>query len=140
MIRRKISLVCVLLVAWGGLAVAANDQSRDAAARIFVEDTLRGVGAEKIRCSPRIVEQVRAQKMNVVCARFDGDFRRFELRWDLQMIQNEPSLDDDSADSKPTAQPQTDWELNGESHDRIYRVGNKAVGVRFARGDLLLIW
>ncbi len=140
MIRRKISAVCVLLVAWGGLAVAADDEPRDAAARIFVEDTLRGVGAEKVACSPRVIEQVRAQKMSVVCARFDGDFARFELRWDLQMILNEPSPDDDPADWKPTAEPQTDWELNGVSHDRIYRVGNKAVGVRFSRGELLLIW
>ena len=36
--------------------------------------------------------------------------------------------------------PQTEWERNGQIYDRIYLVGESAIGVRFASGDVLMVW
>ena len=86
------------------------------------------------------MEQVRTHRMKAVCARFDGSFERFEIRWGLQMIQNEVPEDREATAGQSTVEPQTEWESNGPIHDRIYLVGAHAVGVRFASGDVLMVW
>jgi hypothetical protein len=120
----------------GTLAETVGDQP----ARLFIDESLRGVGAVKTTCPDDVVEQVRAHRMNAVCARFDGSFERFEVRWGLQMIQTEGPEDRRTQAGAPAVQPQTDWESNGTIHDRVYLVGNHAVGIRFASGVVLMVW
>lgn len=139
MIQRILALSACAIACFGGVAAATED-AEIAAARTFADETLRRIGAQTVACSASIEKQVQEQAMNAVCARFENSFSRFEVRWDLQMIQLEPRDAAGSGRMHPTAEPLTEWELNGAVHDRIYRVGNKAVGVRFAEGDVLIVW
>ena len=131
---------CLLVVTLAWTVCASADEARDRPARQFIDESLRRIGAEKIVCPADVMEQVRSRRMNAVCARFDGSFARFEVRWGLQMIQNEGPEDQESTAGRIAAEPQTEWESNGAIHDRIYVVGNRAVGVRFASGDVLMVW
>ena len=116
------------------------DEARDRPARQFIDESLRGIGAERIACPADVTEQVRTRRMNAVCARFDGSFKRFEVRWGLQMIQNEGPEGREPAAGRTTVEPQTEWESTGAIHDRIYLVGVHAIGVRFVSGDVLMVW
>jgi hypothetical protein len=116
------------------------DGVRDQPARQFIDESLRGIGAEKIACPADVTEQVRTRQMNAVCARFDGSFERFVVRWGLQMIQSEGPEGREPTAGRTTVEPQTDWESTGAIHDRIYLVGVHAIGVRFASGDVLMVW
>ena len=118
----------------------AADESWDRPARKFIDESLRGIGAEKTACPIDVIEQVRSHRMNAVCARFEGSFERFEVRWGLQMIQAAGPEDREHAYGQTLVSPRTEWESNGAIHDRIYLVGEHAIGVRFAVGDVLMVW
>ena len=132
---------CLLLatLAWT-VCPGADDGTREGRAREFIDQSLRGVGAERTTCPTDVIEQVRAHGMNAVCARFEGSFERFEVRWGLQMIQAAGPEDQEPATGQAPILPQTEWERNGQSHDRIYVVGESAIGIRFAAGDVLMVW
>ena len=132
------ALVALLVPAPWALAAAWGTAEADP--REFIETMLTGIGAEERQCAPEIVEQIRALEMQVVCANFEGSFERFELRWGLQIAQNELIEGLTPDNPKPVAVPQTGWEAEGPVHERIYVVGKKALGVRFTAGDLLMIW
>ena len=139
--RRLISIGTCLLVATLAWAVgAAADETQALPALAFIDQSLRGIGAEKTACPVDVVEQVRSHRMNAVCARFEGSFERFEVRWGLQMIQAAGPEDRERVVGQAPVAPQTDWESNGAIHDRIYLVGERAIGVRFAAGDVLMVW
>jgi hypothetical protein len=139
--RRSVPLGACLLVAILAWSVCpALDDGLDQPSRLFIDESLRGVGAEKVSCPADVVEQVRSHRMNAVCARFEGSFERFEVRWGLQMIQAAGPEDRESAFGRTPVSPQTDWESTGAIHDRIYLVGDRAIGVRFAAGDVLMVW
>jgi len=134
-------------IGWGLLVAVlvwtvcpAADGSLDQPARVFIDESLRGIGADRIACPADVVEQVRSHRMNAICARFEGSFKRFEVRWGLQMIQAAGPEDRESVAGRTPVSPQTDWESTGAIHDRIYLVGERAIGVRFAAGDVLMVW
>ena len=131
----------LLLCSAPGAAPAAPYADGDpAGVRGFAKRMIEGIGAEARDCRPDIVREIEARDMNVVCARFEGSFARFELRWDLELYEDaNPSSRSADAPAAPV-QPLTEWESNGAQYDRIYRVERKAVGVRFTGGELLLVW
>ena len=126
------------ILAW--TVCPATEDGLEQPARIFIDESLRGIGAERTSCPADVAEQVRSHRMNAVCARFEGSFERFEVRWGLQMIQAAGPEDRESVAGWTPISPQTDWESTGAIHDRIYLVGERAIGVRFAAGDLLMVW
>ena len=132
-----------LLAATLSLAIAAPAPAADIEPPLrpetFADDMVHAVGAKLTDCKTEVVRQVEAHDMKAVCARFDGDFERFALRWSLKLAQE--MGDEDELFQWSRAEPTTDWELTNDAvYDRIYRVGTTAVGVRFSLGDLLLIW
>jgi hypothetical protein len=131
---------CLLVAILAWTVCPAADGSLDQPARVFIDESLRGIGAERIACPADVVEQVRSHRMNAICARFEGSFKRFEVRWGLQMIQAAGPEDRESVTGRTPVSPQTDWESTGAIHDRIYLVGERAIGVRFAAGDVLMVW
>ena len=140
-IRRLVPIGMGLLLATLAWAVCpAADGAWDEPARTFIDESLRGIGAERTACPIDVIEQVQAHRMSAVCARFEGSFERFEVRWGLQMIQAAGPEDREPAVGRTPISPQTEWERNGQIRDRIYLVGERAIGVRFAAGDLLMVW
>jgi hypothetical protein len=140
MIRSVLPMGLLLSLALATGAAPAQESIVDSYARTFVESMLQGVGAQRTECVPEIEQQIRTREMNAVCARFEGSFERFEVRWGLQMILNEPPEPDDLRPPQVLIEALTDWEPNGDDYDRIYRVQGKAIGVRFMRGDVLMVW
>lgn len=131
---------CALMAILAWTVCPSADEAQDRPALAFINEALRGIGAQKTECPSDVMEQVRAHRMKAVCARFEGSFERFEVRWGLQMIQNEGPEDRERAVGRTAVEPKTEWESNGVIHDRIYLVGDHAVGVRFASGDVLMVW
>jgi len=141
MVGRLASIwACLLMAALAWTVSPAADMGWDGPAREFIDQSLRGIGAERTACPIDVIEQVRTHRMNAVCARFEGSFQRFEVRWGLQMIQAAGPEDREPAAGRTPISPQTEWERNGQIHDRIYLVGESAIGVRFAAGDVLMVW
>jgi hypothetical protein len=141
MVRRLVPIgACLLMAALASTVCPAADESWDGPVRSFIDESLRGIRAERTDCPADVIEQVQAHRMKAVCARFDGSFKRFEVRWGLQMIQAAGPEDRDYASGMAPISPQTEWERNGQIHDRIYLVGERAIGVRFAAGDVLMVW
>lgn len=127
-----------LLMATAGTATA-TELEPPLRPEAFADDMIRAIGATPTDCAHEVVLQVEAHDMRAVCARFDGNFERFSLRWSLQILQE--TGDEETPEAWPQAQATTEWELTNEQiYDRIYRVGNTAVGVRFSLGDVLMIW
>jgi hypothetical protein len=140
-VRRFVRIGTALLLAIVMWTVCpAASEAWEEPARTFIHESLRGIGAERTDCPVDVIEQVRAHRMNAICARFEGSFERFEVRWGLQMIQAAGPEDREPAAGQIQISPQTDWERNGQIRDRIYLVGERAIGVRFAAGDLLMVW
>jgi hypothetical protein len=129
----------LVLCLTAGAAQAADGDP--AGVRGFARRMIAGIGAEERECRPEIAREIQAREMNVVCASFDGSFARFELRWDLALYDGAGSSRRGTEPPEPAAHPLTEWESNGTQHDRIYRVQQKAVGVRFTGGgELLVVW
>ena len=128
MVRRgllaQLTLSILLLGAGAGAAPQAQ-MAGDTAA--FIGAALRGIGAQATACPAPVVEQTRARDMAVMCARFDGDFENFRTKW---------------AEWTAAAEPKTGWSVSGLglNYDRIYAIGAQAVGVRFARGEILIVY
>lgn len=141
MVRRLVPIgACLLMATLAWTVCPAADESWDEPVRAFIDESLRGIRAEKTACPVDVIEQVRAHSMKAVCARFDGSFERFEVRWGLQMIQAAGPEDRAPASGFAPVSPQTEWEQNGPIRDRIYLIGPRAIGVRFAAGDVLMVW
>jgi hypothetical protein len=99
---------------------------------------LQVVGAEKRECSPAVVDQVRMRDLRVICATFDGAFEELaklsEAPWPEHVL---------TADLSPPAlrfSAETEWETTGPVRQRLYRVGENVVGVRYVLGEVLVIW
>jgi hypothetical protein len=129
----------LVLVAAIATPIAAQDLE-PSPVQTFVLTMIRGVGAEETACSPDMQRQVELRRMNIVCARFDGTFSRFEIRWDLEMLQRERPDPESLGTVEPPVFALTDWEASGGEYDRIYRVAGKAIGVRFTDGDVVMVW
>ncbi len=140
MSRVSIWLIGVLVLLSGNSPAECGDARGDSTTKTFAEEMIRGVGATRLECSAQIIEQVRAQEMDVLCARFDGSFQRFELRWNVEILQRGMVAPPSGIEPVPLAQPATEWESRGSFYERIYRVGSSALGVRFAAGDVLMVW
>lgn len=140
MTRRSLILLACLLL-WAPLALAQDGASVDIErTQAFVEEMLRGIGAERNDCDEEVREQVRVHGLQVMCASFEGDFRHFQTRWDLQLLRIEAFREIGRTDPDPVALPQTDWEPSGPAFARIYHVEGSALGVRFDSGLLLMVW
>ena len=113
-------LVLPLLLLWGDGLTATEDETA-----VFLGAALRGIGARATECPPPIVRETAAREMAVMCARFDGDFNSFRSKW---------------AEWTSRAEPKTGWDASGLNHDRVYAVGERAVGVRFTLGDILIVY
>jgi hypothetical protein len=109
-------------------------------ARLFAQQMMQGIGAQVTDCSAEIAKEVENRRMSALCARFEGTFDSFEVRWGLQLLLNEPGERDTVVVAGVEVEAQTEWVAKGRVHDRIYRVGRLAVGVRFTSGDVLLVW
>ena len=126
----------LLLVLCSATSVEAEEQP--VGVHGFAKRMFAGIGAEERACKPEILREIEAREMTALCASFQGSFARFELRWDLELYQRGAS---ESAEPVRKVQPLTDWESNGTRYERIYRVEQKAVGVRFeGGGELMLVW
>jgi hypothetical protein len=134
---RIVALIAVVVVVV--LPVAA-EESEPTVVRSFAHTMIRGVGAEHTECKADLLLQVRSREMQIVCARFDGSFARFEIRWDLEMLQRDRPSPTSYGTVEPPATALTGWESNSGDYDRIYRIEGKAIGVRFNGGDVLLVW
>jgi hypothetical protein len=134
-VRVALARIGVLIV----LCSAASAEDRPTGVHGFAKRMFAGIGAEERACRPEVMREIEARDMTALCASFNGSFARFELRWDIELHQKEAARAE--PDSEPIVQPLTDWESNGSRHERIYRVEQKAVGVRFeGGGELLLVW
>jgi hypothetical protein len=104
----------------------------------FARAFLEVVGAERRECSPAVLDQVRSRDLQVMCAGFDSGFEELEKRsqepWPDHVLM---------ADLSPPTlrfRPETEWETTGPVRQRLYRVGDSVVGVRFIPGEVLLVW
>jgi hypothetical protein len=121
-VRVALARIGVLIV----LCSAASAEDRPTGVHGFAKRMFAGIGAEERACRPEVMREIEARDMTA-------------LRWDIELHQKEAARAE--PDSEPIVQPLTDWESNGSRHERIYRVEQKAVGVRFeGGGELLLVW
>jgi len=132
-------LAATVLLLFAGTAVLAEEQEPDPA-EWFIDAMLRGIDAERVECPVEVREAVQGHRMRAACALFKGSFERFELRWNLEVTRSGAYGEQVHSWSGPAIEPQTDWEATGDSYDRIYRIGPTALGVRFAKGELLMVW
>jgi hypothetical protein len=99
---------------------------------------LQVVGAEQRECSAAVVDQVRSRDLKVICADFDGAFEELEKL--SQTPWPEHVLTADLSPPPLSFAAETDWETTGPVRQRLYRVGESVVGVRFIPGEVLLVW
>ncbi len=123
----------------GVVAIAATCLPAAAAEEplAFILEMLRAVDAAPTICPDEVEELTKAREMSVVCARFDGEFEAFESRW-MEHLLSSPRVAAEDEDN-PTLF-QTDWQNTEETYECIYAVDGKAVGVRFRRGELILVY
>jgi len=134
---QRFLLVASIVVATAAAAAAAA--STDDATR-FVAQMFRGVGVAPAQCAESIAHDASSRSMNAVCATFDGDFEEFRAMWALSLLVDAYADERDDAGPVPQYDARTDWEPRGDAHERIYRVGASVVGVRFSRGDVIVVW
>lgn len=137
---RRFPLILACLVWLIPCAFAQDAEFGDERTQAFVEEMLRGIGAQRSDCAPEVRRQVERHDMRVMCASFEGDFRHFQTRWDLQLLRIEAFREIGGTADSPVAAPQTDWEPSGPAFARIYHVEGSALGVRFDSGLLLMVW
>ena len=109
----------------------------DQPTQTFVSSAIRNVGATSVRCPKEVRSAVRSRQMVAVCASFDGDFEMFRARWAERM---EPAPQDLESDRRRMPRPRTRWEHRNGTYERIYAVGENAIGVRFTSGELMLVF
>ena len=133
-------LACLLLMAPASAAEDAVNDIDTVYVRNFFNEMVTGIGAQETKCSTDVREQVQSREMRVACATFAGEFQHFETRWNIQLLRIEAAREFAGMQTHPVAVPQTAWEHSGEGHARIYRVGDAALGIRYAPGELLMVW
>lgn len=142
MIRPRIlALMAILTLApWTATTLGDTNAPVSPEAETFIGQMLRGVGATETKCPDEVIETTRAREMRAVCAEYDGDFESFRSRWRSRLF-GHTTLDPTTLPPiLPRVEPKTAWEPVGISHDRIYAVGHRAVGVRFTTGDILIVY
>ena len=132
--------VALVTVAVSGTLLFASEPVEPNPVEAFALMMIRGIGAEETICKQDMQREVESRRMNILCARFDGTFSRFEIRWDLEMLQRERPDPRSLGTVEPPVFALTDWEATEGEYDRIYRVAGKAIGVRFNGGDVLMVW
>ncbi len=103
----------------------------------LLTEMLHGVEARPIPCPTDVQFLAIAEEMTLICATTDNDFDRFEYLWNLEMIRG---ASDHSAEARPHMSPITQWELIDGVHERVYRYGEFALGVRVSDGYLMLAY
>jgi len=121
-----LSVVVLIGLAWGG-AVGAAGPDAPVGAASFVETALRGIGARETSCPGAVLRELESRAMGARCATFDGSFVAFQDRW---------------AEWAAAATPQTGWSVTGVglNYDRVYALDGQALGVRFTRGEILIVF
>jgi len=135
MIQRTLLTALALI-----LASCVTTQAEGEPARTFISEMLTGVGATTLDCPIDVRDRIASREMQVVCARFDGDFTTFESRWTLHILQDAIYDKNYGGGVIPTFEARTGWEASGETHDRIYAVGDSTLGVRFTAGEILMVY
>jgi len=99
----------------------------EASAEAFIETALRGIGARETACPGELLQEIESRSLKARCAFFDGSFTTFRDRW---------------AEWTEAAVPQTGWSVSGIglNYDRVYAFGGRALGVRFTRGEILIVF
>jgi hypothetical protein len=133
------ALALITVVVSGSLPIASEPVEPNPV-EDFALMMIRGIGAEETACKHDMRKEVESRRMNILCARFEGTFARFEIRWDLEMMQRERPDPRSLGTVEPPVFALTDWEATEGEYDRIYRVAGKAIGVRFNGGDVLMVW
>ena len=105
--------------------------------RKFVDRMLEGIEAEPIECPGEVLDLAQNRDVKVICASFEGDFDRFEYLWSIELLRGAMHP---SKDNGPHTLPQTAWETTGEVHERVYTVGETALGVRVSTGYVMLAY
>ena len=125
MTRRRAALLTSLCLFLPIAALAQPQAEQPTETVVFIEAALRDIGARPTECSTDVKEAIRSREMDVMCARYDGDFESFRSRWRRRLSRVEPK---------------TGWAINGETYDRIYSLGAQAVGIRFSMGEILVVF
>lgn len=121
-------------------AIASAGAAGQEPARVFIDEMIRGVGAHEVSCPADIEEATLAREMAAVCARFDGDFGSFQSLWHLYLLDDAIRKNNGEPGRVPHTLPQTAWEVRDGGHERIYAVGERAVGVRFDAGAVMMVY
>jgi len=124
---KRLGSVLLLSVALAaGAAGAYPDPGETVRAEAFIKTALDGIGASTTDCPAAVVRETASREMLVRCARFEGDFTAFRDLW---------------AEWTVGAEPRGGWSVTGVglNYDRVYAVGESAVGVRFTRGEILVV-
>jgi hypothetical protein len=135
--RHRLAILAILAV----LAIpcaGANEEGEEA--KTFIVEMIRSTGSEPVVCPMDVLVGSREYEMRVICAKYDGDFRSFESLWKQHLLRDAALDQIDGSGTVPRTYPQTAWESRSGFHERIYVVGNTAVGVRFAAGDLVMVY
>ena len=133
----RIGIIAAVLSLTLGLPVSAGDGD---SAQSFVTEMLSGVGAITLDCPIDVRDRIESREMQVVCARFEGDFPTFESRWTLHILQDAIYDRNYGGGTIPIFEARTAWELSGNTHDRIYSIGPSTLGVRFTEGEILMVY
>lgn len=132
----KLRTALVILAVLTATAVAAAEEP----ARQFIDEMLRGVGARTINCPSEIEEAIQVREMAAVCASYDGDFGSFHAAWSLFLLDDAVRQQKGESRRTPYTLPQTAWEDRDGGHERIYVVGQRAVGIRFDAGSVMMVY
>lgn len=132
----KRTLAALVLLTAAATPGAANQEP----ARVFIEAMLRGVGAREVSCPEDVEEATVQREMAAVCAYFDGDFGSFQSRWHMYLLDDAIRKNKGEPGQVPHTLPQTAWEIRDGGHERIYSVGERAVGVRFDAGSVMMVY
>jgi hypothetical protein len=109
-------------------------------ARTFASEMLRGVGASEVTCPDAVLTMAHERELQVICATFEGDFQAFEYRWTMSLLDDAIRNSRDGSGRLPYSEPKTAWTVTEGFHERVYAVGQNALGIRFSRGYVLLAY
>jgi hypothetical protein len=130
--------ILLLVLACGAFAPRTSASTEDAVA--FVRTMLDGVGAEALQCPAEVRQLTRERGMGAVCARFGGTFENFRALWEYRLSPQSLRQNLSDAPLLLSAEAQTGWEASGLEFERIYAVGRTVVGVRFAMGEVIVVY
>jgi len=133
--RLRLAATLIALTALTGHIGASELETRG-----FIRHMLDVVQATEVECSPEVLLMTQERGMRAVCARFDGTFELFRLRWTRGLGASTLDGDEGDAPTIPHAATLADWTRQAGTYEAVYSVGSSAVGVRFSLGQVLVVY